>query len=118
MIAQLMGLSSISPSDLDQRMRTEPVLVIDVNSEASWLAARVPGARHLDPASFASEDLPGDRTTLMVFYCSNPLCRKAPNAARRAKAMGYGNVHVMSGGINGWRGASLPTEAGAPTNGR
>ena len=39
---------------------------------------------------------------MAVFYCSNPMCMKAPNAARRAKALGYTNVHVMSAGIRGW----------------
>ena len=46
------------------------------------------------------------------FYCSNFMCRKAQNAARRAKDMGYGNVYVMSAGIGGWVGTSLPTESG------
>lgn len=43
--------------------------------------------------------------------CSNPLCRKAPNATRRAKQMGYHNVQVMSAGISGWLKAKLPTES-------
>ena len=35
-------------------------------------------------------------------------------AARRAKAMGYANVRVMSAGIQGWQGAQLPVEAAHP----
>lgn len=46
-----------------------------------------------------------------MFYCSNFMCRKAPTAARRAKAMGHGNVQVMSAGIQGWLGERLPVEA-------
>ena len=71
----------------------------------------VPGARNLDPHSYASDALPPDVATPLVFYCSNPLCRKAPQAARRAKAMGYTNVRVMSAGIVGWRDAGLPVDA-------
>jgi hypothetical protein len=41
------------------------------------------------------------------------MCRKAPNAARRAKKMGYTNVRVLSAGISGWLADSLPTESGA-----
>ena len=114
MFARLMGLAVISPRDLYERMRTEPTLVFDVNPEARWLTTRVPGARHLDPLAFTAGDLPADREAALVFYCSNPLCRKAPNAARRAKGMGYRNVHVMSAGISGWLGATLPTESGEP----
>ena len=113
MIARLMGLPVISPRDLHERMRHGPVLVVDVNAESRWLAARVPGARHADPVSFAEDDLPADRDTAVVFYCSGPLCRKAPNAARRARGWGYRNVTVMSAGITGWLEAGLPTESGA-----
>jgi len=37
---------------------------------------------------------------------------KALSAARRARSLGYGNVHVMSAGISGWLAAKLPTETG------
>jgi rhodanese-related sulfurtransferase len=114
MFARLMGLAVISPGDLHERMRSAPPHVFDVNPQARWLAARVPGARHLDPLSFTAGDLPADHEAALVFYCSNPLCRKAPNAARRASGMGYRNVLVMSAGISGWLAASLPTESGAP----
>lgn len=86
--------------------------VMDVNSRQSWTKAHVPGATNLDPADFQQSDLPADKNAMLVFYCSNPLCRKAPNAARRARKMGYGNVHVMSTGISGWLGSKLPTESG------
>jgi rhodanese-related sulfurtransferase len=111
-IARLMGLQTVSPAELQQRMRNGGVTTIDVNSRESWTSARVPGARHLDPASFEERDLPADKDAALVFYCSNPLCRKAPNAARRAKAMGYRNVRVLSAGIGGWIGAGLPTDSG------
>ena len=112
MIARLMGLETVSPAELQQFMRSGDVTTIDVNSRESWISARVPGARLLDPAGYQEADLPADKDALLVFYCSNPMCRKAPGAARRAKAMGYGNVRVLSAGIRGWIGAGLPTESG------
>jgi rhodanese-related sulfurtransferase len=112
MFARLMGLKTISPEALRQRMQREQLAVIDVNSLGSWTAARVPGAKHLDPTEFTESDLPPDKAAVLVFYCSNPMCMKAPNAARRAKKLGYANAHVMSAGINGWLAAKLPTEAG------
>lgn len=112
MFAKLMGLSTISPSDLHQWMQREPVTAIDVNSPQSWRSARVPGARNLDPLAYGESDLPPDKNAALVFYCSNYLCRKAPNAARRAEKMGYQRVQVMSAGISGWVSAALPTESG------
>ena len=112
MFALLMGLKSISPVGLNEMMQKQKVTVLDVNSRQSWMKARVPGALNLDPANYKDSDLPPDREANLVFYCSNPLCRKAPNAARRAEKMGYGNVKVMSAGITGWLDRKLPTESG------
>lgn len=113
MFARLMGLKTISPEGLHRLVQgPEPVTVIDVNSRGSWMKARVPGASNLDPAEYKDSDLPPDKSSALVFYCSNPMCRKAPNAARRAKKMGYGNVQVMSAGISGWLAAKLPVDSG------
>ncbi len=112
MFARLMGLKTVSPRELHRLMQDEPVTIVDVNAPASWAAARVPGAAHADPVALEARDLPQDKALPLVFYCSNFLCRKAPNAARRATAMGYRRVYVMSAGIKGWLDANLPTESG------
>ena len=113
MFAWLMGLKTVSPPRLHQLIQDKQATAIDVNSPQSWAQARVPGALNLDPVGYDEKSLPADKDSLLVFYCSNPLCRKAPNAARRAKDMGYRNVQVMSAGISGWLSAKLPTESGA-----
>jgi rhodanese-related sulfurtransferase len=110
-----MGLKTISPGALHQRMQGERIAAIDVNPRPRWATARVPGAVNLDPVGFADGDLPPDKGSMLVFYCSNFMCRKAPNAARRAERMGYTNVHVMSAGIAGWLAAALPIESGEGT---
>ena len=111
MFARLMGLKTISPAALHDLMKQNDIAVIDVNSQQSFVKGHVPGAKHLDPANYAADELPSGKDSMLVFYCSNPLCRKAPNAARRAKGFGYTNVHVMSAGISGWVNAKLPTES-------
>jgi rhodanese-related sulfurtransferase len=108
MMARLFGLKTISPREL---AGANAVTVIDVNSLASWQEAHVPGARHLDPDAIERGDLPQDAGAPVVFYCSGPLCRKAPRAARRARELGYANVRVMSAGIRGWMAEGQPTES-------
>jgi hypothetical protein len=61
MFARLMGLNVISPGKLQQLMQKQPVRVLDVNSRQSWLTARVPGARPLDPMGYDESDLPADK---------------------------------------------------------
>lgn len=113
MIARLMGLKTVDPATLRERMQGEQISIFDVNSLTSWERAHVPGARHLDPETFLEADLPKERDHPLVFYCSNPYCRKAPLSARRAQKMGYSTVQVLSAGISGWVAAGLPTESGA-----
>ena len=111
MFATLMGLKSVSCRDVNDLLAARQAVVIDVNAPPRWAAAHVLGARNLDPALFNESDLPTAKDTELVVYCSNFMCRKAPNAARRAKAMGYANVRVMSAGIQGWLSEQLPVEA-------
>ena len=112
MLAILMGLKSISPAELHGRLRAGGPAVFDLNAPRSWLAARVPGAVSL-AVDFDPSALPPDHAASLVFYCSNPLCSKAPRAARRAVQLGYTDVRVMSAGIAGWLNAQLPTDSGA-----
>lgn len=111
MFALLMGLKTVSPRDLQARIGQ--ITVVDVNAHPSWLKARVPGALHLGVgAGFDVGGLPQDRAAPLVFYCSNPMCLKAPQAARRAAKLGYTDVRVMPAGITGWTDAGLPVESG------
>jgi rhodanese-related sulfurtransferase len=112
MMAFLMGLKSVSPGEVHELVGKRIATVIDVNSRQSWDRGHVPGARHLDALAYSEADLPANKEANLVFYCSNPMCSKAPRAAKRAKAMGYGNVKVMSAGISGWLAEELPVEAG------
>jgi len=113
MIAHLMGLPTISPDELHRKVQAREVTVIDVNAPTVWLAGHVPSAVNLDHATYGPADLPEDRTAMLVFYCSNPMCRKAPTAALRARKLGYENVRVMAAGIKGWMSARLPVETQA-----
>lgn len=117
MFALLMGLKPIPRTAVVKLIREKRVTVIDVNDPSRWRNEHVPGALNVDPGAFSASELPGDQEALLVFYCSGHLCRKAPDAARRAEAMGYLNVRVMSGDISGWTGAGLPM-AGAPVASR
>lgn len=111
MFALLMGLKTVSPAELQQLQSAGRVTTFDVNSRQRWREARVPGAVNITP-DYREQELPADRSSTLVFYCSNVLCRKAPNAARRAKGLGYSDVRVMSAGIAGWLAAQLPTASG------
>ena len=111
-MASALGKSSHGARLAWGRLNERHKVASDVNSRSSWLRAHVPGARTLDHANYHAGDLPASLDAPIVFYCSNPLCRKAPLAARRAKGFGDTDVRVMPAGITGWMAAKLPTESG------
>lgn len=111
-ITRLMGLKTISPAQLLPLVQSKQVNAFDLNPRQSWLAARVPGACWLETDRWDDSALPADKHAPLVFYCSGPLCRKAPLAARRATRSGHEHVQVMSAGIHGWLADGLPTESG------
>lgn len=111
-MAMLMGVRTISPGELQKQIEQGAVVTVDVNAPGRWREAHVPGAINLNHETYAANDLPADRARLVVFYCSNPMCRKAPTAALRARKFGYENVRVMSAGITGWVNARMPMESG------
>ncbi len=111
-LSKLLNLDAVSPNQVKELIADKRATIIDVNSLQSWRRAHVPTATHLDPESFSDSDLPTEKASDVIFYCSNPMCRKAPKAARRAEKMGYSNVKVMSAGISGWISSGLPVEQG------
>ena len=66
--------------------------VYDLNSRDSCQNGHVPGAIHLDHATFKGEELPVEKNEALVFYCSNPMFRKAANAAKLSQKLGYTNL--------------------------
>jgi hypothetical protein len=45
--------------------------VYDDNSEDSWKAGHVPGAKWLDDEKVTAEALPPDKAATLIFYCHN-----------------------------------------------
>ncbi|MFM7330819.1 MAG: rhodanese-like domain-containing protein [Brachymonas sp.] len=53
-----------------------------------------------------------DLSRAIVFFCTGRSCWTSANAAMRARKIGYTQVHWYRGGIEAWKGASLPTANG------
>ena len=106
----------------DLMLGPEPPILIDVLGGQSHKT--LPGAIWLKGAGHAQnrvKDLDnrlaaalekhtaGDRTRKMVIFCLSSECWLSYNAALRANALGYSDVHWYRGGTEAWRKAKLPT---------
>lgn len=102
----------LSIDELEKRLADKPseTFVFDANSEASYKEGHVPHAKWLAFDQVTEARLPSDKNAYLVFYCYNPLCGASHQAAETAMQLGYRNVHVYRGGIQGWRAAQKPLE--------
>lgn len=105
-----MDLPEKTPDEAEALLGTKNVFCFDCNPSRSYNKHHLPGAMLLDPGAFTATDLPADKTSTLLFYCSDVYCGAAPSAARKARAMGYENVFVMRAGIRGWMEAGKKTE--------
>lgn len=115
LIPSVLRLQNISPTEVSELLHSgEEMNVYDLNGAQRWAEARVPGSQLLDVQANLATELPAAKDKRLIFYCSNPMCRKAPNAATKAEYLGYTNVQVMRAGITGWVSAGFETESGTP----
>jgi rhodanese-related sulfurtransferase len=106
---------AMRPAEAVQRLLVPPgqqaaLLALDVRPTARWEAAHLPGARSvpLDRFEPALQRLRPDRSSPLLLYSEGPRCPLAPEALRRALALGYTDVHVLSGGFSAWWDAGYP----------
>ena len=88
-------------------------VVLDANNPATRAKEGViPGAKLLSSSGEydIAKEVPGPKSTEVVFYCANAKCMASHGAAQRAVDAGYTNVKVLADGIQGWKKAGQPTQ--------
>lgn len=88
--------------------------VFDANHRETFDEHHVPGATWVHYDSVTADVLPADHATSLVFYCANEQCSASHVAAESAIDLGYTDVSVMGGGIQGWVEAGKPVETATP----
>ena len=84
--------------------------VIDNNPRTVFEQGHLPGARWIKHTEVRAEDLPSNRDTMLVFYCSSGLGMACHTGAVSAVKLGYKNVFIMPAGLKGWKKAGKPLE--------
>ena len=103
------GVEQLSAEELDQRLASGDVVVLDVRPEAEFRAGHIAGARSA-PLSALDElaaQLPKRRD--IVAYCRGPYCVYADDAVRLLRDRGL-KARRLDVGFPEWRRAGLPVE--------
>jgi membrane protein DedA with SNARE-associated domain/rhodanese-related sulfurtransferase len=109
----------ISPAELKRRMDAgEPLVIVDLRTALDVETApyRIPGARLIDPEVLRHPTHTIPRQSEVVFYCAEPSEATSAQVALRAAALGFHDVHPLSGGLEAWREAGFPVEPVDPAS--
>ena len=75
----------------------------------------IPGAISIPDSQFAkmTDQLPQDKSQMLVFYCGGFHCRLSHKSAKKAIDLGYANVKVFGAGYPAWKKAYGTSETGS-----
>ncbi len=106
----VIGGGALSPDAAVQLMNREKAVVIDVSEAEEFAAGHIGGAKNI-PVNDIDAKLAGavkNKALPLVLVCSTGARAKRVEAA--AKALGFGNVQTLAGGLKAWKAANLPIE--------
>jgi rhodanese-related sulfurtransferase len=82
------------------------MLLVDARPKrAKYDKGHIPGAISIPDTYFdkQKDQLPEDKSKLLVFYCGGLNCKLSHKSAAKAIAMGYSNVKVFAAGYPAWK---------------
>jgi rhodanese-related sulfurtransferase len=89
----------IGHDDLQRALEEGTAVVVDVREPYEFAAGHIAGALNLPLSSFQPEDLPQDRTPVLICQVG----ARSAAALRQAVGAGVANVRHYPGGMSGWR---------------
>jgi rhodanese-related sulfurtransferase len=103
------GIELLSATELQERLKTGKVVLLDVRPEAEYRSGHIAGAisAPLDGLASIAPTLPKRRE--VVAYCRGPYCVYADDAVRLLRADGF-RARRLDVGFPEWRRAGLPIE--------
>jgi rhodanese-related sulfurtransferase len=103
------GLEQLSAEELEERLASGDVIVLDVRPETEYRAGHIAGARSapLPMLEELADRLPRRRE--IVAYCRGPYCVYADDAVRLLRGRGL-KARRLDVGFPEWRRAGLPVD--------
>ena len=102
-----MTLNAIDPLTLRRRLDDGSAVLIDIREPDEHARERIPGARLIPLSTFDAYDFARVGDKAAVFHCKSGN-RTAANAARLL-AKGIPEAYALTGGLEAWKAAGLPT---------
>jgi rhodanese-related sulfurtransferase len=112
----------ISLNEAEKLFFTYAAVFIDARSEEEYARGHIQGALSLPwhdvDLNFIAVTQDMDMETQIVTYCDGETCELSHDLALFLRDAGFVNTRVLVNGWTLWQQAGLPTESGAPQDGR
>jgi rhodanese-related sulfurtransferase len=100
-------LREASPETVRKKLQDHSIVLVDVREPQEYAAERIPGALLFPLSSFDPAALPASEACDVVFHCGTG--KRSAMAVSLCLQQGvFHNTH-MTGGIQAWKQAGLPT---------
>jgi len=101
-------VKNITPAQLQQRLATEPLIMVDVRSPEEYAQGHIAQSRLLPLWSLLqrANELPKDKPIVCVCRSGN----RSMAACQQLAAQGFTNLYNLSGGVVAWHQANLPLQ--------
>lgn len=114
-MTQTAGPRELSPAAVHDMMRERSCVLVDVREPQEFAAERIRGALQFPLSSFDPAALPSPDGCQIVFHCGTG--KRSAMAVARCLEQNIRHVTHMTGGLQAWKAAGLPTIAQAPASG-
>ena len=107
-LSTLISGKGLSPSEATIWMNRRKAAVLDLRPEADYKTGHLPGSKHILAEQIASglDKLRLDRKNPVILVCHSGM--SARKVVPELKKMGFAEVAVLDGGVQGWQAAALP----------
>lgn len=106
-------VKSLSPQQATMRVNKENALFVDIRNRGEFEKGHIAGAKNVTAEKIKGNDFEGlekEKNKPIIVVCAAGVTASS-TASLLAKA-GFADVNVLSGGLNAWTTAGLPTVKG------
>jgi rhodanese-related sulfurtransferase len=106
-------VKSLSPQQSTMKVNKESALIVDIRPRGEFEKGHIAGSKNVTAEKLKGNDFAGlekEKNTPIIVVCAAGVA--ASSTASLFVKAGFADVSVLSGGMNGWTTAGLPTVKG------
>lgn len=105
-------IEQMTPDELDTQMKSDPLQILDVRREPEWEVAHIESATWWPLDNFRVSPPEMDHEATVAVHCKSGY--RSMIASSLLQRAGFKRVINITGGLDGWQQAKLPTVSAKP----